>query len=89
MSTINMNIAKRISNRKQWGVKRINCRDGSTTYKCTNCGIVICHDEPGSIRLGILPHIEDDEDSKENGTCRRRIKQNEKPTKPQSHKRAG
>lgn len=69
VGTLNLNMAKRITDKRQWPVKRIDHRDGSTTYKCRNCGKVIVHDEPGSIRLGLLPHVEGDKDDKVNGTC--------------------
>lgn len=72
MGTINLNMAKHITNRRQWSVKRINHRDGSTTYKCKNCGKVICHDEAGTIRLGLLPHLEGSEDDFQNGRCVKR-----------------
>jgi hypothetical protein len=77
VGTINLNMAKRISNRRQWPVKRINHRDGSTTYKCANCDRVLCHDEPGTIRLGVLPHVEGDEDDMEAGVCVKREVKNE------------
>lgn len=67
--TINLNMATRIDSRRKWPVKRINHRDGSTTYRCENCGQVICHDEPGTIRLGLLPHVEGIKDSHEACTC--------------------
>lgn len=74
MGTVNYNMVTRISNRQKWPVERIDNPDGSTTYKCGNCGAVICQDEPGTIRLGVLPHVEGEKDDMEACVCVARSK---------------
>ena len=73
MGTINYNMVTRIGG-TSFLYSRREHRDGSTSYICSNCKKTIVHDEAGTIRLGILPHHEGEEDSEEAGTCVRRTK---------------